>query len=54
MAAEIRQQYPEARIDLKRSSGGRFEVLKDGVPIYEKSRTGRFPDPGEVLNLLAK
>ena len=52
MAAEIRQAFPEATIELVRSSGGRFEVSRDGVPIYEKSKTGRFPQPGEVLRLL--
>jgi len=37
---------------LKRSSGGRFEVFRDGVPVYEKSKTGRHAQPGEVLALL--
>ena len=35
------------------SSGGRFEVLRDGEPVYEKSRTGRHAAPGEVIRLLA-
>lgn len=34
------------------SRGGRFEVLRDGVPVYEKSRTGRHARPGEVIALL--
>ena len=37
---------------MKRSSGGRFEVYRDGVPVYEKSKTGRHPQPGEVSRLL--
>jgi predicted Rdx family selenoprotein len=34
------------------SRGGRFEIIADGVPIYEKSKTGRHAKPGEVLSLL--
>jgi selenoprotein W-related protein len=34
------------------SKGGRFEVLRDGTPVYEKSKTGRHAQPGEVLKLL--
>jgi len=34
------------------SRGGRFEVLRDGVPVYEKSRTHRHAQPGEVIGLL--
>jgi predicted Rdx family selenoprotein len=36
------------------SSGGRFEVIVDGTPIFEKSRLGRHALPGEVLDLLRR
>jgi predicted Rdx family selenoprotein len=36
------------------SSGGRFEVTLDGVPIFEKSRLGRHARPGEVLALITE
>jgi selT/selW/selH-like putative selenoprotein len=52
LAAEIRQRFPEAEVNLIPSRGGRFEVLRDGVPIYEKSRTNRHAQPGEVMGLL--
>jgi len=35
------------------SSGGRFEVLRDGQPLFEKSKIGRHARPGEILDLLA-
>lgn len=35
------------------SSGGRFEVLRDGLPVFEKSKSGRHARPGEILELLA-
>jgi predicted Rdx family selenoprotein len=34
------------------SSGGRFEVTFDGVPVFEKSKLGRHAQPGEVLRLI--
>jgi hypothetical protein len=34
------------------SKRGRFEVVRDGQPIYEKSKTGRHAKAGEVLSLL--
>jgi hypothetical protein len=34
------------------SRGGRFEVTKNGVPIFEKSKLDRHARPGEILSLL--
>lgn len=36
------------------SGGGRFEVVRDGVPIFEKSRADRHARPGEILALMRK
>jgi hypothetical protein len=36
------------------SSKGRFEVLRDGVPVFEKSKLDRHPKPGEILALLKR
>lgn len=52
MAAEITQHFPEADIHLLPSSGGRFEVLKDGVAVFEKSKLKRHAQPGEILRLI--
>jgi len=35
------------------SSGGRFEVVLDGAPIFEKSKLGRHARGGEILDLIA-
>jgi hypothetical protein len=53
LAAEIRQRFPEADVQLQASSRGRFEVLKDGVPVFEKSKLDRHAQPGEILRLLS-
>jgi selenoprotein W-related protein len=50
--AEIRGAYPDATVTLIPSKGGRFEVLRDGTPVFEKSKLGRHAEPGEVLRLL--
>lgn len=54
MAAELRERYPEATIDMIPSAGGRFEVTVDGAAIYQKSKLGRHAKPGEIAQLLAK
>lgn len=39
---------------MRPSSGGRFEVLRDGVPVFEKSKTHRHARPGEIAALIAE
>jgi hypothetical protein len=34
------------------SRGGRFEIIADGKPVFEKSKLGRHAKPGEILRLL--
>ena len=34
------------------SGGGRFEVMVDDVPVFQKSVLGRHARPGEVLSLI--
>jgi predicted Rdx family selenoprotein len=36
-------------VELIPSSGGRFEVLADGTPVFEKSKVGRHAEPAEVI-----
>jgi selenoprotein W-related protein len=36
------------------SSGGRYEVIVNGVLIYSKLETGRHAETGEVVRLLQK
>jgi predicted Rdx family selenoprotein len=52
LAAEIRGRFPDANVQLISSKGGRFEVLVDGTPIFEKSKLGRHARPGEIVTLL--
>jgi predicted Rdx family selenoprotein len=52
LAAEIAQHFPDADVQLVPSSGGRFEVLSDGRPVFEKSKLERHAQPGEIVRLL--
>jgi predicted Rdx family selenoprotein len=52
LAAEIRARYPAADVQLTPSRGGRFEVVSDGIPIFEKSKLDRHARPGEIIALL--
>jgi predicted Rdx family selenoprotein len=39
-------------VQLVPSRGGRFEVVADGVAVFEKSKLNRHARPGEIVNLL--
>jgi len=52
LAAEIEARFPEARVELRPSSGGRFEVVRDGTPVFQKSELRRHAAPGEIVKLL--
>ena len=40
--------------ELIESGGGAFEISKDGVLLFSKLREGRFPEDGEVIDLIRK
>jgi predicted Rdx family selenoprotein len=52
LAAEITEAFPDARVELLPSGGGRFEVSRDGRPVFEKSKLGRHAMPGEIVRIL--
>jgi selT/selW/selH-like putative selenoprotein len=52
LAAEIRERFPDAEVELTPSRGGRFEVTADGHPVFEKSKLKRHAGPGEIVKLL--
>jgi selenoprotein W-related protein len=40
------------KIEFIKSSGGVFEVIKDGEILFSKRREGRFPDAAEIISKL--
>jgi len=52
LAAELRERFPDAKVSLLESRGGRFEVIADGIPVFEKSKLDRHAKPGEIVRLL--
>jgi selenoprotein W-related protein len=36
------------------ASGGVFEVTVDGKLVFSKKAVGRFPEPGEIANMLQR
>jgi len=50
LAADIREKYG-VETELISSSGGVFEVTKDGQLIFSKKAVGRFPTTDEIFNL---
>ena len=54
LANEILEKYGTdvKELTLIPSGGGVFEVIKNGDLIFSKKRLDRFPDDGEVMNLI--
>jgi selT/selW/selH-like putative selenoprotein len=46
----VKEGYP--RPELIESSGGAFEVRKEGVLLFSKLKAGRFPKDEEVVDLI--
>lgn len=53
LADSIREQF-DLEPELKKSSGGAFEVELDGELVFSKRVNGRFPEPGEVEASLSR
>jgi selenoprotein W-related protein len=52
LAAELKEEWPDAEIRLVPSSGGVFEVTVDGKLIFSKRALRRHPEPGEIMRLV--
>ena len=52
LEAELEQIYPDAEIKLVSSGGGVFEVMVNGKLIFSKKSLDRFPEKGEIVNLI--
>ena len=53
LAKDIKEKFG-ADVELLPSGGGVFEVKKDGVLIFSKKETGRFPEHQEIFDALKK
>ena len=53
LAEELRQSV-DVEAQLVAGGGGVFDVFVDGNLVYSKAQTGRFPDPGEVTQILGQ
>ena len=52
MEAHLKTKYNEADIKLVSSGGGVFEITLNDELIFSKKALGRFPDDGEIDNLI--
>ena len=52
LESELEQIYPGAEIKLVSSGGGVFEVMVNGNLIFSKKSLDRFPEKGEIVNLI--
>ncbi len=54
LEAHLKTKYNGADIKLISSGGGVFEITLDNELIFSKKSLGRFPDDGEIDNLIDK
>jgi selenoprotein W-related protein len=52
LEAAIKKANPKIEVELIESSGGVFEVVKDGQLIFSKKKLGRHPNDDEILGQL--
>lgn len=52
--AELKQEFPDADVELVPASGGVFEVEVDGNLLFSKRALRRHAQPGEVLELIRR
>ncbi|MCP4604994.1 MAG: hypothetical protein GY847_31480 [Proteobacteria bacterium] len=51
MAVDLTNEFG-ADVELVAGSGGIFDVVVDNKMVFSKHAVGRFPDPGEVVDLI--
>ena len=49
----MRRKFGGIEVELIAGSGGIFEVVADGRPVFSKKQQGRFPETGEIVRLLS-
>jgi len=52
LEAHLKTKYNGADVKLVSSGGGVFEITLDDELIFSKKALGRFPDDGEIDNLI--
>ena len=54
LANELLEKYGTniASLTMQPSGGGVYEITKDDTLIYSKKKLDRFPDDGEIINLI--
>jgi len=52
LETHLKAKYNEVDIKLISSGGGVFEITLDNELIFSKKSLGRFPDDGEIDNLI--
>lgn len=55
MAAELKRAFPDQirEVKLIKGRGGVFEIRNGDELIFSKKQLGRFPEPGEVVDIFS-
>ena len=53
MEEELRGRF-QADVELIAGSGGEYEIVVNGKKIFSKTKLNRFPEEGEIVQLIEK
>jgi selT/selW/selH-like putative selenoprotein len=54
LKAALETAFPGIDIQLIKSKGGAFEIRREGVLVFSKKETGRFPSHDEIVGALKR
>jgi selT/selW/selH-like putative selenoprotein len=52
LAKDIESEFQTVKVDFIEGSGGVFDITKNGILIFSKTRVGRFPNSDEIITKL--
>ena len=51
LGEEVKENFG-ATVELIAGAGGVFDIAVDNKMVFSKGKTGRFPEPGEIVGLI--
>jgi len=54
LKAALEKAFPAIEVELIKSKNGAFEIRREGVMVFSKKQTGRFPSNDEIIAALKR
>ncbi|MBU0485600.1 MAG: Rdx family protein [Proteobacteria bacterium] len=53
LEAALKVKHADAEVKLVAGSHGIYDITVDGIEIFSKNKTGRFPENDEIIRLIS-